>query len=136
MDRNIDKNRMPEPPATEIKEEITSPRTSRRAVLRGALAVGCGLWVPIVFSGCNSKKDTGSPAASSSTTPSSPATPATSTAPAAAKAKQASVQYQTQPKGDQKCSLCRNFIAETKTCKVVEGSISPDGWCTLWTKMG
>lgn len=42
------------------------------------------------------------------------------------------VQYQEQPKGDQKCSTCNNFIAESNTCKLVEGQINPNGWCTLW----
>jgi hypothetical protein len=45
---------------------------------------------------------------------------------------QASVQYQDQPKGDQKCDGCLHFIAESNTCKVVEGQISPNGWCILW----
>jgi len=27
-----------------------------------------------------------------------------------------------------------NFIAESNTCKLVEGQISPDGWCVLWAK--
>ena len=44
------------------------------------------------------------------------------------------MQYQTQPKGEQKCSGCMHFIAESNTCKLVEGQISPDGWCTLWAQ--
>jgi hypothetical protein len=44
------------------------------------------------------------------------------------------VQYQTQPKGDQKCGGCLHFIAESNTCKLVEGQISPDGWCILWAQ--
>jgi hypothetical protein len=55
-------------------------------------------------------------------------------APAAPKVTQASVQYQTQPKGDQQCSGCRHFIADSNACKLVEGNISPDGWCVLWAK--
>ena len=27
-----------------------------------------------------------------------------------------------------------HFIAESGSCKLVEGKISPDGWCTLWAK--
>lgn len=95
-----------------MKEEILS----RREVLRGALAVGCSLLVPEFFS--------------------SPAHSATSAAPPATakKVSQASVKYQTHPKGEQKCSKCVNFIAESNTCKVVEGKISPEGWCVLWAK--
>lgn len=111
-----------------IKEEILP----RRAILRGALAVGCGLWLPIVFSGCDSNKDANS---TSSAPASSPTTSTTSAAPAAtSKVPQASVQYQTQPKGEFKCSECMNFIAESNTCKLVDGQISPNGWCSLWTK--
>lgn len=107
-----------------MNEEIPS----RRIMLRGALAAGCSLWLPIALSGCDSKK--GANSSSSAPVPS-----ANSTAPATpAKVPQASVQYQTQPKGEQKCSGCANFIAESNTCKLVEGQISPDGWCTLWTK--
>ena len=104
----------------------------RRVVLRGALAVGCSLFVPIALVGCDSKKGASSP---SSVPDSSPATSANSSTPEAPKkVSQASVQYQTQPKGEQKCSSCMNFIAESNTCKLVDGQISPDGWCTLWTK--
>lgn len=118
--------------AGRMKEEIPP----RRVVLRGALSVGCSLWLPIVFSGCDSKKgaDSGS-AAPASPSASPPATSGTSAAPpATSKVSQASVQYQTQPKGEQKCSTCVNFIAESNTCKLVDGQISPEGWCSLWTK--
>lgn len=117
----------------------------RRVVLRGALAVGCGLLLPTALFGCDSKKGetstgaapAGSPSTSTDATApdSSPAASAESAAPAApAKVSQASVQYQTQPKGDQKCSGCLHFVAESNTCKLVEGQISPDGWCALWTQ--
>jgi hypothetical protein len=42
-------------------------------------------------------------------------------------------QYQSEPLGEQKCANCTNFIAESKTCKVVEGEVSPEGWCILWS---
>ena len=65
----------------------------------------------------------------------SPATSADSAAPAAtSKVSQASVQYQAQPKGEQKCGGCLNFIAESNTCKLVAGQVSPEGWCSLWAK--
>lgn len=109
---------------------------SRRAVLRGALAVGCGLWIPVVFSGCDSKKGTPASSAAPGGAPlSAPASSANSAAPAAPKkALQANVQYQTHPKGEQKCSQCQHFIAESGTCKLVDGQITPEGWCSLWTK--
>ena len=97
-----------------MKKEIQIP--SRRVVLRGALAIGCSLFVPAALF-------------------SSPATGANAAAPTATKKMpKASVQYQAQPKGEQKCSGCLNFIAESKTCKLVEGPVSPDGWCVMWAK--
>jgi len=108
---------------------------SRRAVLRGALAVGCGLWIPVVLSGCDSKKGAASPGSAPASAPAgSPSSAAPAAPPAAKKALQANVQYQTHPKGEQKCSLCQHFIAESNTCKLVDGQISPEGWCSLWTK--
>lgn len=111
-----------------MKEEIPS----RRVVLRGALAVGCGLCLPMALSGCDPKKgETPAGAAPAN----SPAASTDSAAQAAApkKVSQASVQYQTQPKGEQKCSTCANFIAPN-SCKLVDGQISPEGWCNLWVK--
>jgi len=99
-------------PECMMKEEIPP----RRVVLSGALAVGCSLFVPIALF-------------------SSPATGANAAAPTATKkVSKASVQYQTQPKGEQKCANCVNFIAESNTCKLVDGPISPAGWCSLWSK--
>ncbi len=110
-----------------MKEEILR----RRVVLRGVLAVGCSLFIPVVLSGCDSKKGTDS---TSSAPAGTPGTSADSAAPAAKKVSQASVQYQFQPKGEQKCGNCMNFIAESSTCKLVDGQISPSGWCILWAK--
>jgi hypothetical protein len=42
------------------------------------------------------------------------------------------VKYQNSPNGVQECANCMQFVAETNTCKVVEGNVSPRGWCTLW----
>ncbi len=50
------------------------------------------------------------------------------------KLSQAQAQYQDQPKGDQSCANCMHFIAESNTCKVVEGKVSPNGWSMLWAK--
>jgi len=105
-----------------MNEEIPS----RRVVLRGALAVGWGLCLPIALSGCDSKKG-----ATPAGAPGSPADKATQAT--ANKVSQASVHYQTQPKGEQKCSTCTNFIAPN-SCKLVDGQISPEGWCNLWAK--
>jgi hypothetical protein len=49
------------------------------------------------------------------------------------KVPQASVKYQTKPNGDQRCSNCLQFVPPN-SCKVVDGTISPDGWCAIWVK--
>lgn len=42
------------------------------------------------------------------------------------------VAYQDSPKNGQRCSDCSLFVAESNTCQVVEGDISPEGWCKLF----
>jgi hypothetical protein len=41
--------------------------------------------------------------------------------------------YQSTPKGEQKCDNCEHFLSP-KACSLVEGDISPQGWCKLWHK--
>lgn len=103
--------------ATTSKEACLTQEAiqSRRAALRGVLAVGCTLFVPAFFSSPAAGAEAASPTVGS-------------------KLPKKNVQYQTHPKGEQKCSGCINFIAESSTCKLVEGPIDPDGWCVLWTK--
>lgn len=109
---------------------------SRRLVLRGAFAVGCGLCLPIILSGCDAKPGASSSSAAPSAGPApTPGPSADAAAPAAAKkVTQASVQYQGQPKGELKCGACTNFIAGSNSCKLVDGQISAEGWCVLWAK--
>lgn len=49
------------------------------------------------------------------------------------KISKAQAQYRDRPKDDQKCGNCLHFIAPD-SCSLVEGNISPDGWCMLWTQ--
>ncbi len=44
---------------------------------------------------------------------------------------QKTVQYQTTPKDGHQCSTCANYIAPS-SCKIVEGTIVPTGWCIAW----
>ena len=49
------------------------------------------------------------------------------------------VRYQDNPEGDQYCAGCVNFIpgvtpAANGTCMIVEGAISPHGWCTAFAQ--
>lgn len=107
---------------------------SRRLVLRGVLAAGCGLCLPLVLSACDSKPGAGSAPAGAASSGPGPAT-AEPAATGAKKATQAGVQYQPQPKGEQKCSNCRHFVAASNSCVLVEGQISPDAWCIIWAKL-
>lgn len=58
---------------------------------------------------------------------------------AQAKATKQAMQYQDQPKGDQTCDTCVQWIPGPKPdapggCKVVEGPINPKGWCVAYVK--
>ena len=52
---------------------------------------------------------------------------------AQAKVAQNTVSYQDKPKGTQRCDGC-NLFQPPNACKTVEGEISPQGWCSLFTK--
>lgn len=52
---------------------------------------------------------------------------------AQAKLAPAAVKYQTTPKDGHQCDGCVQFVAPN-SCKVVDGEISPTGWCLLWVK--
>jgi hypothetical protein len=56
-----------------------------------------------------------------------------SLATAQAKVAQKAVSYEAKPKGEQRCDACSSFQAPN-ACKLVEGEISPQGWCSLFTK--
>jgi High potential iron-sulfur protein len=63
---------------------------------------------------------------------------AAETTTAQAKGSKASFKYQATPNNGQKCSGCALFIPGSSatangTCKVVDGSISPNGWCTAFS---
>jgi hypothetical protein len=52
-----------------------------------------------------------------------------------AKVPKQSVSYRETPNGGDHCSICGNFIAPS-SCKLVEGSINPNGWCGLFKPKG
>ena len=52
---------------------------------------------------------------------------------AQAKLAQAAVKYQTEPRDGHQCDGCVQFVAPN-SCKLVDGEISPTGWCSLWVK--
>ncbi len=49
------------------------------------------------------------------------------------KASKQAMKYQDKPNGDQRCGNCMQFVAPNQ-CKVVEGTISPNGYCIAWAK--
>ena len=49
------------------------------------------------------------------------------------KASKESMKYQDKPNGDKQCSNCAQFVAPDG-CKVVAGTISPQGYCLAWAK--
>jgi High potential iron-sulfur protein len=57
----------------------------------------------------------------------------TTTPARAAKAPQKAVKYQDTPKGDQACENCALFEPPS-SCKTVDGTISPQGWCMVYAK--
>jgi hypothetical protein len=75
---------------------------NRRTVLRAALAAGCMMCLPAVGHAQSGKVS------------------------------KAQAKYQDKPKGNQDCAKCMQFVAADNSCKVVEGKVSPQGWCQLW----
>lgn len=60
-----------------------------------------------------------------------------SAARAQSKVSQATAMYRDKPNGAQQCDKCIHFVpgktvTASGTCKVVEGVISPHGWCGLY----
>jgi hypothetical protein len=47
------------------------------------------------------------------------------------------LKYQGTPEGDKSCSNCMQFVAPS-SCKLIAGDteISPQGYCSVWTKKG
>ena len=55
-----------------------------------------------------------------------------------AKSSQASMHYQTTPNDGKQCSQCNFFVPGSSasangTCKIVDGSITPTGWCIAFS---
>jgi hypothetical protein len=49
------------------------------------------------------------------------------------KVSQQAAAYQTSPKNGQRCTDCALYIAPA-SCKLVDGAISPAGWCKFFAK--
>lgn len=125
----------------------------RRILLRWVAATGCVSLVPMIV-GCSKqegKDRSGQQSMGTSEAPSNSGKSENATSMSASdapstgsqdkpdtssqgtnKLSKTAVQYQDSPKGDKKCSGCMHFVAQGNTCKLVEGQINPDGWCSLW----
>ena len=44
--------------------------------------------------------------------------------------------YQDSPNNGQQCSNCPQFVRASNSCKIVQGVISPEGWCNLFVRRG
>lgn len=51
-----------------------------------------------------------------------------------AKGSKKQFKYQETPKNGEACKDCMHFLPKTNECNIIEGSISPEGWCTLYHK--
>ncbi len=51
----------------------------------------------------------------------------------AQKAPQQAMKYQDKPNGTQECDNCQHF-QPPNACAIVDGKISPKGWCIAWVK--
>lgn len=60
-----------------------------------------------------------------------PETDASAQLPAQQKVNKADAQYHDTPKGQQRCAICLQF-EPPNSCKLVEGKISPQGWCQFF----
>jgi hypothetical protein len=49
------------------------------------------------------------------------------------KASQQAMQYQDKPNGEKRCGNCLSFIP-SGSCAIVEGTVSPNGYCLAWAK--
>jgi hypothetical protein len=97
----------------------------RRNLLRFMAAGGVTLCAPMMW-GCTEKQQP------SGTAEKPAAAPGSAPPGGSGKMSQADAQYQGTPKAEQKCSKCMHFIADSGACKVVEGQVSPEGWCRLF----
>jgi hypothetical protein len=93
-----------------MSDKDNSTTVSRRQVLRGATILAGGAAV----------------AAAS-------VAQAASQAAQSGKMTQVAAAYQPSPKSGQKCLDC-SFFVQPQACKLVEGTISPVGWCKFYAK--
>lgn len=128
---------------------MNSHDKQRRTILHGALMTCCAVAMPVLITGCDSRRDdpdsktseksnnlpesqtAGSGSSHAQLADNTGTTSAPTSAPKLAKDK---VGYRNEPNGTQQCGSCLHFDASTSTCKLVQGQVSANGWCTLWAQ--
>jgi hypothetical protein len=83
-----------------------NPNLSRRSIMKGAALLAGGTLIAGVMASKEAR---------------------------AQKAAKGSLQYQDRPNGDKQCSNCTQFIPNND-CQIVEGTVSPQGYCIAWQK--
>jgi hypothetical protein len=58
---------------------------------------------------------------------------ASETAEAQSKTSQATAKYQDHPNAGGSCAIC-NYFRPPHACQLVDGNISPNGWCSFYSK--
>jgi hypothetical protein len=90
----------------EILHLEDNPKLSRRSILKGAALLAGGT----LIAGVMASKEA-----------------------LAQKAAKGSMQYRDRPNEDKQCSNCAQFIPNNG-CQIVEGTVSPQGYCIAWQK--
>jgi hypothetical protein len=54
--------------------------------------------------------------------------------PLQAKVTKLAIKYQEKSTTGKKCKECLHFLAAKNECKLVEGKINPEGWCSYYVK--
>ncbi len=115
----------------------------RRIFMRQVLLSGCALAAPAFIAACGKNEGNSAPAKNESAPAANeqnPAGPASNSsamnAAAGNKVSKETANYQDHPKGNNDCAGCQYYIAESGTCVLVAGTVSPTGWCTYWASKG
>ena len=110
-------------------------KSSRRRFICNGVVAGCSLVMPTIFGGCDNRPYTSSGESTGSEVAPSPSMESSAAATqSGTKISKQDAQYQSTPRGGEKCSDCQMFNAAHNSCQVVAGKIDPDGWCTMWVK--
>ena len=110
---------------------------SRRSMLRKAAGV-IGAVGASALAACAPSRPAAPPPAPAPVIPPAPppmAAPAPPPPVAAAKESKREARYQNHPKGRERCGRCSHFL-RPNGCEIVEGRISPRGWCTYFVAAG